>query len=78
MPAEPRRPPSSPAYHWGILVFVHGSRGGMRMLTWNSRVFFGANPEEARIRKVSKMVTLPVPLSSAPGDLPVEVLPTES
>jgi hypothetical protein len=46
--------------------------------TWNSRVFLGANFEEARIRKVSKMVTLPVPLSSAPGDLPVDVLPTES
>lgn len=43
-----------------------------------SRVFFGLKPDSARILNASRIVTVPVPLSSAPGDRPAEVLPTES
>lgn len=43
-----------------------------------SKVFFGWKPDSTRILKASRMVTDPVPLSSAPGERPAEVLPTES
>ena len=41
-------------------------------------MFLGLNPDVARTRKASRMVTVPLPSSSAPGERPVDVLPTES
>lgn len=63
---------------YGARYRIMGTKNSNLNETAYSRVFFGLKPDSARILKASRMVTVPVPLSSAPGDRPDEVLPTES